>query len=126
MARLQALLTISDYLQDRDWMVLLKATERAVSDARAAADSIAATAAVSWPGPNLAALSLVALVRVRRGRQAGIGDALNAVEEMVSPATKQTKIQKLLFRFVCSLFSFSFLFFLRVPIALSGRCNICG
>lgn len=84
-AKLKALLNAATFLTHADAAAIGEAAQRAVHAAAAAAKELTAVSSEEeWSGPNRIALSLLALVHVRRGRRAGIIKALDAVHEMVS------------------------------------------
>lgn len=99
-ATLQAILTASRFLDRGDAASINKAARTAVDSAAAAI-----TAEVDerhsievgsdpellreWPGPNLAALSLLALLHVSQNRLDGIPAAIAVLQEMVSDSREQ-------------------------------------
>lgn len=97
-ATLQALLTASRFLDRGDSAVVSKAANAALDRAAAAAEATAekerhpaenargeAAAGLrrGWPGPNLAALSLLAVLHVSHKRWEGIPAAIDVLQEMV-------------------------------------------
>lgn len=88
-ATLQAILSASHYLDWQDSEVIDGATDRALDAAVSDAQTVAVSDDLSggkggWEGPGLAALSLLALLRVcKPARGEGIARALDVLQEMV-------------------------------------------
>lgn len=94
-ATLQAVLTASRFLDRGDTDVINKAVSVALDCAAAAAAAAAAAEEPSegeeaegarrgWPGPNLAAMSLLSLLHVAQNRWEGIPAAIHVLQQMVS------------------------------------------
>lgn len=115
-ATLQAILTASRFLDRGDAEVInnaacvaldsaaapAAATEEATGGTYAAEDSQneeAIGVCREWPGPNLAAMSLLTLLHVSQNRWEGIPAALNVLQEMVSGSGGTEGMNRLPVRF---------------------------
>lgn len=89
-ARLQAILAASHFLARQDSAAINAAAHRAIDTVAAAAAAgerkaglAGGRAAEEWPGPNLAALALFALLHVAKRPRDGVPVAIDVLQEMV-------------------------------------------